>query len=93
MSVIIYEEASLRHAPMAASHVAVCAKSNTALQGSFRVFRPSLLRLLCIEDGCLPIVSPKGVWESWIRCLVDEQRENLDLGLKLDKPYDAFTPK
>ena len=62
MSVIICEEASLRHAPMDASHVAVCAKSNITLQGFFRVFRPSLLRLLCIENGYMPIVSPKGVW-------------------------------
>ena len=28
---------------------------------------------------------------SWMEPKRDEQRENLDLGLKLDKPYNALT--
>jgi hypothetical protein len=49
--VTLGKEASLEHTPMAGSHVAVCAKSNITLQGSFKVSRPSRLRLLCIENG------------------------------------------
>ena len=55
----VYQEASLSEPPIVGVHVAVCAKSNITWQGSLRIFRPSLLRLLCIENGYMPNSDPE----------------------------------